>query len=66
MNIHDIETAIGQLPPDELTELPEWIEEYRADAWDRKIAQDARSGRFEALRERVRKQRQAGECKALV
>jgi hypothetical protein len=65
MSVHEIETAISQLPPDELAELLAWIEEYRADAWDREIAEDARAGRFEALRERVRKQRQAGECQPL-
>jgi hypothetical protein len=63
MSVHEIETAISQLPPDELAELLTWIEEYRADAWDREIAEDAKAGRFEVLRERVRKQRQAGECK---
>ena len=42
MSVIEIETAISQLPPAELTELLEWIKEYRSDAWDREIAQDAK------------------------
>ena len=50
----------AELPPDELSALMEWIEEYAADAWDRQIADDFRDGRFEGLRERAREQRRNG------
>ena len=62
MSVQEIQTAIVELPPGELQNLLEWIEEYRSDAWDRQIAQDVETGRFDALRERVREQRQAGQC----
>ena len=65
MSVRDIQTAIAELPPGELAALMEWIEEYRADAWDEQIARDAEAGRFEALRLRVRDQKQAGECRPL-
>ena len=44
MSVRDIQTAIAELPPGELADLMEWIEEYRSDAWDRQIAQDALGG----------------------
>lgn len=65
MSVQEIQTAITQLPPDELANLIEWIEEYRADAWDRQIEKDVEAGRFDALRQRVREQRQAGQCRPM-
>ena len=35
MNVTEIKIIISQLPPPELVERPEWIEELKADAWDR-------------------------------
>ena len=35
MSVTEIKTVISQLPPPELAELSEWIEELKADAWDR-------------------------------
>jgi len=49
MSLQEIETAIAALPPGELDALMEWIEEYRADAWDRQIEQDAEAGRLDAI-----------------
>ena len=63
MSVQDIQAAIAELPEVELESLIAWIEEYRAEAWDRQIAQDVEAGRFDALRERVRQQRQAGQCR---
>lgn len=65
MSVQDIQTAIAELPLGELESLIEWIEGYRADAWDRQIEWDVEAGRFDALRERVRGQRQAGQCRPL-
>lgn len=65
MSVQDIQAAIAQLPQGELDSLLAWIDEYRAEAWDRQIAQDVEAGRFDALRQRVREQRQAGLCRPL-
>lgn len=65
MSVQEIQTAVRELPPGELDDLIEWIEEYRADAWDRQIARDVEAGRFDALRQRVREQRQTGQCRPL-
>ena len=65
MSVKEIEKALIELPPGELDALLERIEEYRADAWDRQIAQDVEAGRFDTLRERVREQRQTGHLRPL-
>ena len=65
MSVQEIQTAIVELPKEELANLLGWIEEYRADLWDRQIAQDVEAGRFDALRQRVQEQRQAGLCRPL-
>jgi len=38
MSVKEIQTAIIELPPGELANLLEWIEEYRSDEWDREIS----------------------------
>lgn len=65
MSVTEIKTIISQLPPTDLADLTEWFEEFQEDAWDRQIAQDVEAGRFDALRQRVREQRQAGLCRPL-
>jgi len=42
MSVKEIQTAIIELPPEELANLLEWIEEYRSDEWGREISQEMR------------------------
>jgi hypothetical protein len=54
--IEDIERAVERLPPDMFAKFRAWFEEFEAARFDRKIGQDAKSGRLdkfadEALRE---------------
>jgi hypothetical protein len=42
--VEDIEAEIETLPPDEVERLAEWLAEYRARAWDSRIAEDAGPG----------------------
>jgi len=52
MTLHEIEKAVSRLSPHDLTQFSEWFEEYRAEAWDRQIERDVRSGRLdEAIRQ---------------
>jgi hypothetical protein len=37
------------LPEGEIDRLAAWLDEYRADTWDRQIERDARAGRLDAL-----------------
>jgi hypothetical protein len=49
MSVQEIETAITQLPIDELVELVTWLEEYYAAVWDLQIERDLEAGRLDAL-----------------
>lgn len=60
-----MKAEIARLPPSELMELAQWIDEMRADAWDRQIARDVKAGRFDAILQRVNEQAEAGECRPL-
>jgi hypothetical protein len=53
MSVKEIETAITQLPPQELAELMNWIIEYHARVWDQKIEEDLEAGRLDAVLEAV-------------
>lgn len=37
VSLPELESAVSQLPTDELTAFARWFEEYLADAWDRRI-----------------------------
>jgi hypothetical protein len=52
MTIEEIEEAVSQLPPDELARFRAWFEEFEAARFDRKIEQDAASGRLDRWRNR--------------
>ena len=65
MSVKEIEEAITQLPPNELIELVSWWNEYQNDAWDRQMAEDADSGRLDALLAEVDKEYDAGLAKPL-
>lgn len=49
MSIREIETAITQLPTDELIELVTWLDEYYAKVWEQQIERDLEAGRLDAL-----------------
>ena len=65
MSVEEIEKALIELSPCEMDALLARVDASRADAWDRQIAEDVEIGRFDALRERVREQRQAGQLRPL-
>ena len=51
MTLHDIETAITGLAPDELSRFRAWFVEFGAEAWDRQFEENVRAGKLEALAE---------------
>jgi hypothetical protein len=55
-SVQEIESAISKLPRNDLTELESWFAEFTADAWDRQIADDARSGRLDVFYQRLQKE----------
>ena len=65
MSVQELESAISKLPPDQLAALGEWFDEYRADAWDRQIERDAKTGRLDALVGEARADIAAGRTRPL-
>jgi hypothetical protein len=65
VSLIDLEAAVSQLPAEELTAFAQWFDEYLADAWDRRIEADIRSGRLEEAGRRADVDFEAGRCKPL-
>ena len=60
MSIQEIEKAVAQLPPEELDQLMERLEEVRQEQWDQQIARDWEAGRFDEAIERAKRDIAAG------
>lgn len=65
MSVKEIEVAIEQLPPSELSELAQWFEEFRAQTWDAQIEEDVKAGKLNKLAEQAKAEHRAGRCKPL-
>lgn len=65
MDIKEIESAIAQLPPEELAELATWFEEFHAQVWDEQLERDVKAGRLDALLEQAEQDFEQGQCKLL-
>ena len=60
MSVKEIESAITQLPTNDLAELMAWLENYHAQVWDEQIEEDLETGRLDALLAEVDKEYEAG------
>ncbi len=65
MSLSELENAVSQLPPEELTAFARWFEEYLADAWDRRIEADFLAGHLDEAARRADADFDAGRCKPL-
>ena len=65
MSVKDIESAITQLPENELNELILWLENYSHQVWDKQIEDDVDSGRLDSLLDEVEKEYKAGLSRPL-
>ena len=66
MSIEELQSAIAQLPPEELDRFSQWFEEFLAEKWDRRIEADMRDGRLDATARRADEQFEAGRCTPLL
>jgi hypothetical protein len=62
MSVEELQTAISDLPAEELARFSRWFEEYLADQWDRKIEADIMAGRLDAAGRRADADFEAGRC----
>jgi hypothetical protein len=60
MTVKEIESAISQLPTNELVELVAWLQEYHEQVWDKQIGDDLDGGRLDTLLSEVDKEHEAG------
>ncbi|MDP2323611.1 MAG: hypothetical protein Q8N51_06225 [Gammaproteobacteria bacterium] len=63
--IEQIEQQIKDLPPDEFSELCQWIAALDAEAWDAQIEADVRGGRLDAFAEQALAAHAAGKSTRL-
>lgn len=61
MSLQEIEKAIQQLPPQEFKTLMVWLDELRADLWDKQIEADAKAGKLDKLMEQGLKEFSEGK-----
>jgi hypothetical protein len=45
----EVESAIKQLPENEIRNLAKWLQDYLDNMWDQQIAKDVASGRLDGL-----------------
>jgi hypothetical protein len=60
--VEEIEAAIQQLSPDEMTAFRAWYAEFDAAAWDRQIAEDDAAGRLDWLIHEAEDDLNSGRC----
>lgn len=65
MSVHELEKAVTQLTPVELSQFAEWFAEYQQERWEQQIAEDVKAGRLKHLIEEAHRDFEAGRCKAL-
>jgi len=65
MSVQELENAIRQLSQAEFAKLASWIDEYRAEQWDRQIEADIHAGRLDGAGQRADEDFEAGRCTPL-
>jgi hypothetical protein len=65
MSVEELQSAVAQLPSEELDRFSQWFEEFLADQWDRRIEADILAGRLDAAGLRADEEFEAGRCTPL-
>ncbi len=65
MTVTEIESAIEKLPPDEVSKLSKWLEEFEERVWDKQIARDLQNGKLQDLIEEAEKDYAEGNYQPL-
>lgn len=65
MTVTEIESAIEKLPPNEVSKLSKWLEEFEARIWDKQIERDLQNGNLRSLIEEAKKDFAEGNCQPL-
>jgi len=65
MSVLELEQAISQLSPEDLSKFVTWFEEYMADEWDKQIERDVAAGKFDKVFAKADEDFKAGRCTPL-
>ncbi len=60
--IQEIQTAVSELLPEELSAFRAWFAEFDAKVWDREFEEDVTAGRLDALAEEALRDLREGRC----
>ena len=60
--IQEIQTAVSELSPEELSVFRAWFAEFDAKAWDQEFERDVAAGRLDALAEEALRDLREGRC----
>ncbi len=63
--VEEIESAVVQLSPEELSRFREWFERMGNNLWDEQWKNDAKSGKLDAIADRAIQDFKAGRCTEL-
>jgi hypothetical protein len=63
--LEKIERDISALSPADVRKLADWIDEYKAELWDRQIEEDAKAGKLDKLITEAKAQAAAGKVRPL-
>ena len=61
-NLPEIERAVSQLSPEELSAFRDWFAEFDAEIWDQQFEEDVAAGRLNQLAEKALQHLQEGRC----
>jgi hypothetical protein len=62
MSVDELQAAMTHLSAEELDRFSRWLDEYRAELWDRRIEADILAGRLDAVGRRADEDFEAGRC----
>ena len=60
--IQEIQTAVSELSPEELSVFRAWFAEFDAKVWDQEFERDVAAGRLDALAEEALRDLREGRC----
>lgn len=63
--IHEIESAVRQLPPQDLAAFRDWFSQFDAIAWDKQFEIDVAAGRLDGLADEALRDSREGQCSDL-
>jgi hypothetical protein len=66
VSLEELQSAVAQLPAEELDRFSRWFEEFLTGHWDRRIEADILAGRLDAAGRRANEDLEAGRCTPLL